>query len=87
MRKIRSSMSLRPTFNFKRKDNMSELVIKTARENEDLPKKGYPTPPYKSKKLFIKKCSCCYHPPTKEYPKKFVKDNPDLFPEFNTKKE
>ena len=34
-----------------RKDNMSELVIKTARENEDLPKKGYPTPPYKSKKL------------------------------------
>ena len=30
---------------------MSELVIKTARENEDLPKKGYPTPPYKSKKL------------------------------------
>ena len=51
-----------------RKDNMSELVIKTAKENGDLPKK-----------LSIKKCSCCYHPPTKEYPKKFVKDNPDLF--------
>ena|GEM_PF-6911765 len=59
-----------------RKDNMSELVIKTAKENGDLPKK-----------LFIKKCSCCYHPPTKEYPEQFIKDNPDLFPEFNTKKE
>jgi len=55
---------------------MSELVIKTAKENGDLPKK-----------LFIKKCSCCYHPPTKEYPEQFIKDNPDLFPEFNTKKE
>ena len=30
---------------------MSELIIKTARENEDLPKRGYPIPPYKSKKL------------------------------------
>ena len=35
----------------RRKDNMSELIIKTARENEDLPKRGYPIPPYKSKKL------------------------------------
>ena len=40
-----------------------------------------------SKKLSIKKCSCCYHPPTKEYSEKFVKNNPDLFPEFNKKKE
>ena len=47
---------------------MSDLRIKPNKDNGDLPKK-----------LFIKKCSCCYHPPTKEYPKKFVKDNPDLF--------
>jgi len=39
-----------------REDNMSELVIKTARENEDLPKKGYPTPPYKSKNLKLGDC-------------------------------
>ena len=35
-----------------------------------------------SKKLSIKKCSCCYHPPTKEYSEKFIKNNLDLFPEF-----
>ena len=59
-----------------RKENMSDLRIKPNKDNGDLPKK-----------LSIKKCSCCYHPPTKEYPKKFVKNNPDLFPEFNKKKE
>ena len=47
---------------------MSDLRKKPNEDNGDLPKK-----------LSIKKCSCCYHPPTKEYPKKFVKDNPDLF--------
>ena len=55
---------------------MPDLRIKSNIDNGDLPKK-----------LSIKKCSCCYHPPTKEYSEKFIKNNPDLFPEFNKKKE
>jgi len=39
--------------------------------------------PEQQELLSIKRCSCCYHPPTKEYSEKFVKDNLDLFPEFS----
>jgi hypothetical protein len=40
-------------------------------------------PPKQREPLSIKKCSCCYHPPTTTYSEKFVKDNLDLFPEFS----
>ena len=56
---------------------MSELVIKTARENEDLPKKGYPTPPYKSKNLKLGDCG----PITKN----FRESLNILFPGWNSK--
>ena len=60
-----------------REDNMSELVIKTARENGDLPKKGYPTPPCKSKNLKLGDCG----PITKN----FRESLNILFPGWNSK--
>jgi hypothetical protein len=56
---------------------MSELVIKTARENGDLPKKGYPTPPCKSKNLKLGDCG----PITKN----FRESLNILFPGWNSK--
>jgi len=60
-----------------RKNNMSELIIKTARENEDLPKKGYPTPPYKSKNLKLGDCG--------SITKNFRESLNILFPGWNSK--